>query len=64
MGLNAPAYFAYDDVAVRFPKDDTALPNSPIVSSPNSQKVFHNGKVLIIHNGKIYNTMGQSLANF
>ena len=63
-GLNAPGYFAYDDVAVRFQKDDTALPNSPIASSPNSQKVFHNGQILIIHNGKTYNTMGQSLANF
>ena len=63
-GLNAPGYFAYDDVAVRFPKDDTALSNHPIASSPNSQKVFHNGQILIIHNGKTYNTMGQSLANF
>ena len=63
-GLNAPAYFAYDDVAVRFPKDDTALPNSPIASSPNSQKVVHNGQLLIIRDGKIYNTMGQSLTNF
>ena len=63
-GLNAPGYFAYDDVAVRFPKDDTALSNRPIASSPNSQKIFHNGQILIIHNGKTYNTMGQSLANF
>lgn len=30
-GLNAPAYFAYDDIAVRFDKNDqTALFNSPL----------------------------------
>ena len=63
-GLNAPAYFAYDDVAVRFPKDGTALPNSPIASSPNSQKVLCNGQLLILRDGKTYNMMGQSLNNF
>ena len=49
-----------------FPEDNKAssLPNSPIASSPNSQKFFHKGQVLILHNGKIYNTMGQSLSNF
>ncbi|MBQ9144076.1 MAG: DUF4465 domain-containing protein, partial [Paludibacteraceae bacterium] len=60
-GLNAPAYFAYDDVAVRFPKDDTALPNSPIASSPKSQKVLCDGQLLILRDGKTYNMMGAEI---
>ena len=63
-GLNTPAYFAYDDVAVRFSKDDTALPNSPITSSPNSQKVFHKGQVLILRDGNLYTLTGQSITKF
>lgn len=59
-GLNAPAYFAYDDIAVRFDKNDqTALLNSPTASFPNSQKVLHNGQLLIFRNGKTYSIMGQ-----
>ena len=65
-GLNAPAYFAYDDVAVRFDKNETALPN---LSTPqggvggelNSQKVLHNSQLLILRDGKTYNMMGQEL---
>ena len=45
-GLNAPAYFAYDDIAVRFDKNDqTALFNSHTASFPNSRKVLHNGQL-------------------
>ena len=59
-GLNAPAYFAYDDIAVRFDKNDqTALFNSHTASFPNSCKVLHNGQLLIFRNGKTYSIMGQ-----
>ncbi len=59
-GLNAPAYFAYDDIAVRFDKNDqTALFNSPTASFPNSRKVLNNGQLLIFRNGKTYSLMGQ-----
>lgn len=59
-GLNAPAYFAYDDIAVRFDKNDqTALFNSHTASFPNSRKVLHNGQLLIFRNGKTYSIMRQ-----
>lgn len=59
-GLNAPAYFAYDDIAVRFDKNDqTALFNSHTASFPNSRKVLNNGQLLIFRNGKTYSIMGQ-----
>ena len=68
-GLNAPAYFAYDDVAVRFSKDDTALPHLSTLQGGaggglNSQKVLCDGQILIIRDGKTYNIMGQSLTHF
>ena len=59
-GLNAPAYFAYDDITVRFDKNDqTTLFNSPTTSFPNSRKVLNNGQLLIFRNGKTYSIMGQ-----
>ena len=60
-GLNAPAYFAYDDVAVRFDRDDTALPNLSNNSTHNSKFIIHNSQLLILHDGKTYNMMGQEL---
>jgi len=65
-GLNAPAYFAYDDVAVRFDKNETALPNLSTLQGeaggePNGQKVLHNSQLLILRDGKTYNMMGQEL---
>ena len=65
-GLNAPAYFAYDDVAVRFDKNETALPNLSTLQGEaggglNSQKVLHNSQLLILRDGKTYNMMGQEL---
>ena len=44
-----------------FPEDNqtTALPNSPITSSPNSQKFFHKGQVLILRDGNLYTLTGQ-----
>jgi len=60
-GLNAPAYFAYDDVAVRFDRDDTALPNLSNNSTHNSKFIIHNSQILILRDGKTYNMMGQEL---
>ena len=60
-GLNAPAYFAYDDVAVRFDRDDTALPNLSNNNTHNSKFIIHNSQILILRDGKTYNMMGQEL---
>jgi hypothetical protein len=57
-GLGAPGYFAYDNVAVRFQQTTTALPNSPITSSPKSQKIWHEGQLLILRDGKCYTLLG------
>ena len=62
-GLNAPGYFAYDDVAVRFDKNDlSALPNtfSPSADA-NCKKVLRNGQILIIRDGKTYTIDGKQL---
>lgn len=61
-GLNAPAYFAYDDVAVRFDKSDTALPQiNSTNNTHNSKFIIHNSQLLIIRDSKTYNMMGQEL---
>jgi hypothetical protein len=60
-GLGAPGYFAYDDVAVRFPKKATDLPNSSTCSSTNSQKILYNGKLLILRDGNYYTLTGQKI---
>lgn len=68
-GFSQPAYFAYDNVAVRFPKENTGnegggvttdITNTP---SPitNCQKILHHGQLLIIRDGKIYNANGTLL---
>ena len=59
-GLNAPAYFAYDDVAVRFDIDDnnTALPNSPTTQKTNSKFIIQNSQLLILKDGKFYTLTG------
>ena len=60
-GLNVPAYFAYDDVVVRFSKNETSLPNINCQSVMNKcQKIFHNGQIFILRNGQTYTLMGQS----
>lgn len=59
-GLGAPGYFAYDDVAVRFPKTTTALPNSPVISSPKCQKILRNGHLYILHGDNKYDILGNS----
>ena len=63
-GLNAPGYFAYDDVAVRFDKNDQTAVNNLVVPSSNGKKMLMNGQIVILRDGKTYNTMGQSLTNF
>ena len=68
-GLGAPGYFAYDNVAVRFPKEniggegggvttDITTTPSPIT---NCQKILHHGQLLIIRDGKVYNANGMML---
>jgi hypothetical protein len=69
-GFSQPAYFAYDNVAVRFPKENTGnegggvtteITNTHIASSPNSHKILYNGQLLIVHEGKVYNVNGIKL---
>ena len=60
-GLGAPGYFAYDNVAVRFQQTTTAIPNSPITSSPKSQKIWHEGQLLILRDGKCYTILGREI---
>jgi hypothetical protein len=63
-GFTIPGYFAYDDVAVRFPKTETALPNLSTLQGGvggglTAQKIIRNGQLLIIRDGKEYNMLGQ-----
>ena len=61
-GLNAPAYFAYDDVAVRFDRNDTALPQiNNTNNTHNSKFIIHNSQLLILRDGKTYNMMGAEI---
>ena len=60
-GLNAPGYFAYDDVAVRFDKNDQTAINNLLVPSSNGQKMLMNGQIVILREGKTYTIMGQEL---
>ena len=68
-GFSQPAYFAYDNVAVRFPKENTGnegggvttdITNTPS-SITNCQKILHHGQLLIIRDGKVYNANGMML---
>ena len=60
-GLNAPGYFAYDDVAVRFDKNDQTAVNNLVVPSSNGKKMLMNGQIVILREGKTYTIMGQEL---
>ena len=60
-GLNAPGYFAYDDVAVRFDKNDPTAVNNLFVPSSNGKKMLMNGQIVILREGKTYTIMGQEL---
>jgi hypothetical protein len=59
--LNAPGYFAYDDVAVRFDKNDQTAISNLLVPSSNGQKMLMNGQIVILREGKTYTIMGQEL---
>lgn len=61
-GFSQPAYFAYDDVAVRFEKDATAI-SSISQSTPAASQTYYDlqgrrisapQKGMYIHNGKVY----------
>ena len=56
-GSNTPLYFALDGLTINT-EMSTALPNSPITSSPNSQKIWRNGELLIFSNGQYYTILG------
>lgn len=61
-GLNAPGYFAYDDVAVRFDKNDQTAVNNLAVSSSNGKKILQNGQIVILRDGKCYTIMGEEVS--
>ena len=56
-GANTPLYFALDGLTINT-ELPTALPNSPITSSPKSKKIWHEGQLLIIRDGKCYTLLG------
>lgn len=56
-GANTPLYFALDGLTINT-ELPTALPNSPITSSPKSQKIWQNGELLIFSNGQYYTILG------
>jgi len=56
-GTNTPLYFALDALTINT-EMPTALPNSPITSSPNSQKIWRNGELLIFSNGQYHTILG------
>lgn len=61
-GLGAPGYFAYDDVAVRFPATSTDLgPIPSTLYSASCAKIMRNGQLLIIQNGSEYTITGQKI---
>lgn len=56
-GSNTPLYFALNGLTINT-EMPTALPNSPITSSPNSHKIWCNGELLIFSNGQYYTILG------
>ena len=59
-GANTPLYFALDGLTINT-ELPTALPNSPITSSPKSQKIWHEGQLLILRDGKCYTILGREI---
>ena len=59
-GANTPLYFALDGLTINT-ELPTALPNSPIASSPMSQKIWHEGQLLILRDGKCYTILGREI---
>lgn len=58
-GSNTPLYFALDALTINT-EMPTALPNSPI-TSPKSQKIWHNGQLMILREGKFYTILGEEI---
>ena len=58
-GSNTPLYFALDALTINT-EMPTALPNSPI-TSPKSQKIWHNGQLMILREGKCYTILGEEI---
>ena len=58
-GTNTPLYFALDALTINT-EMPTALPNSPI-TSPKSQKIWHNGQLMILRDGKCYTILGAKI---
>ena len=59
-GTNTPLYFALDALTINT-EMPTALPNSPITSSPNSQKIWRNGQLMILRDGKCETILGAKI---
>jgi hypothetical protein len=61
-GLNCPAYFAYDDVAVRFDKGETtSIPNVQHSANSAAKVILQGAQILILRDGKTYNVTGQEI---
>lgn len=61
-GLNCPAYFAYDDVAVRFDKGETtSIPNVQHGANSAAKVILQGTQILILRDGKTYNVTGQEI---
>ena len=58
-GANTPLYFALDGLTINT-EIPTALPNSPVTSSPKCQKILHNGHLYILHGDNKYDILGNS----
>ena len=58
-GANTPLYFALDGLTINT-EIPTALPNSPVTSSPKCQKILHNGHLYILHGENKYDILGNS----
>ena len=58
-GANTPLYFALDALTINT-EMPTALPNSPI-TSPKSQKIWHEGQLMILRDGKCYTILGAKI---
>ena len=58
-GANTPLYFALDALTINT-EMPTALPNSPI-TSPKSQKIWHEGQLMILREGKCYTILGEEI---
>jgi len=58
-GFSLPAYFAFDDVAVRYPKNQSTTGFNLISNTSKVTKILRSGQVLIVRDGRVYNMLGQ-----